>query len=220
MSLVENVVIAAAGMGTRLGAGKPKCLVEICGKNLIEYQLDLLRDVKSVFMVVGFCELDVIDFVSKLRKDVIFVRNPDFQHTKTLESYHLAAKLIEGNALFMDGDMIISPSDFSSFIGKTATSDFLFGVSDRISDDPVYADVRKQDANLIIDGFSCENQSGYEWANVVYMPANLMQGGKSNAFEYLQTLLPKPAAVLDRLEIDTRKDLELAEREIREGNLR
>lgn len=220
MSSVENVVIAAAGMGTRLGVGKPKCLVEVCGRKLAEYQLDLLKNVKNVYMVVGFCELDVIDFVGKLRKDIIFVRNPDFQHTKTLESYHLAAKIIEGNAIFMDGDMILSQTDFSKFIEKTARKEILIGVSKRISDDPVYADVREQEGELIVDGFSYEKQSPYEWANVVYMPAKLMKGGNSNAFEYLQTLLPKPAAVMNRLEIDTKKDLKLAEREIEAGNLK
>lgn len=215
MSIVENVVIAAAGMGTRLGAGKPKCLIDICGKKLVEYQLDLLKDVQNVYMVVGFCELDVIDFVSSLRKDIIFVRNPDFQHTKTLESYHLAAKVIDGSAIFMDGDMIISPSDFSQFMSETFDREFLIGVSERISDDPVYANVVQSGNSLTIYGFSYTQKSKYEWANIVYMPATLMRGGNENAFEYLQTLLPQSASVLDRLEIDTRKDLEYAERELK-----
>lgn len=215
MSLVENVVIAAAGMGTRLGAGKPKCLVEVCGRTLVEYQLDLLRNVPNVYMVVGFREYDVINFVSKIRRDVIFVRNPDFQHTKTLESYHLAAKVISGNAVFLDGDMIISSRDFSEFMRKSAEVDMLVGVSERISDDPVYANVNDHEGQLIIQGFSYLDKSPYEWANVVYMPADLMNGGTCNAFEYIQTLLPAPAAVIDRLEIDTRNDLEYAEKELR-----
>ncbi len=218
MSPVENVVIAAAGMGTRLGAGKPKCLVEVCGKKLIEYQLDLLKDVKNVYMVIGFCELDVIEAVGQLRKDVIFVRNPDFQHTKTLESYHLAAKLIDGSAVFMDGDMIIPRSDFRDFLRKAAATDFLIGVSQRISADPVYAGITSENGTLTIRDFSYEKVTSYEWANVVYMPAGLMKGGKSNAFEYLQTLLPRQAAVIDRLEIDTKADLELAERELSGNN--
>lgn len=56
MSSVENVVIAAAGMSTRLGVGRPKCLVEVCGRKIIEYQLALLKEIPHVYMVVGFCE--------------------------------------------------------------------------------------------------------------------------------------------------------------------
>ena len=217
MSVVENVVIAAAGMGTRLGAGKPKCLVDVCGRKLIEYQLDLLKNVKNVYMVVGFCELDVIDFVAKLRKDVIFVRNPNFRSTKTLESYHLAAKIINGSAIFMDGDMIFSPKDFSKFMEKTKEKDFLVGVSERITEDPVYADVFCERNEMTIHGFSYDRKIRHEWANIVYMPARFMKGGKGNVFEFLATLLPQPASILDRLEIDTPKDLEYAKQEIAKG---
>lgn len=214
MSSIENVVIAAAGMGTRLGAGKPKCLVDICGRKLIEYQLDMLREIKNIYVVVGFCEWDVIDFICRIRSDVIFVRNPDFQHTKTLESYYLAAKVIRGNAVFMDGDMIVSTKDFYDFTNKALKADVLVGVSKRITDDPVYADVREENGALYIHGFSYNKESNYEWANVVYMPAELMKGGKMNAFEHIQTLLPTRASVLDRLEIDTCADLKYAISEI------
>lgn len=216
MPSIENAVIAVAGKGTRLGARKPKCLVEVCGKTIAEYQLELLENVKNIYMVVGFCENEVIDHVSAIRKDVIFVRNPGFQHNKTLASYHLAANVIDGSAVFMDGDMIISPADFSRFLNQAAKHEILVGVSERITDDPVYADITRTGDELTINGFSYEKRSSYEWANVVYMPANLMKDGTCNAFEYIQTLLPAPAATLDRLEIDTKADLEYAKKELAE----
>ena len=43
MPAVELAVIAAAGLGSRLGAATPKCLVKIDGVTLIERQLELLR---------------------------------------------------------------------------------------------------------------------------------------------------------------------------------
>ena len=139
MQAVENVVIAAAGMGKRLGKGIPKTLVQVNNKMICEYQLELLKNVKNVFMVVGFCEDEVMDTVRKIRKDVIFVRNPDYRHTKTLESYYLASKLIKGSALYMDGDMIISATDFDRFMASCENNQLCVGISKRISDDPVYA---------------------------------------------------------------------------------
>ena len=216
MSIVKNAVIAVAGMGKRLGLGKPKCLIKVCDKTILEYQLDLLKDIENVFLVVGFCENDIIDFVSKIRKDVIFVRNANFQHTKTLESFYLAAKVINDNAIFMDGDMIIEPQSFKEFINISETqrevNDLVVAVSKRISNDPVYANVHSQENNMLkIYGFSYDKRSNYEWANIVCMPSNLVVSGMSHTFEHIQKFLPASAAVIDRLEIDTPADLQIAE---------
>ena len=215
MQTVKNVVIAAAGMGTRLGAGKPKCLIEVNGKTLLEYQLALLKDVENIFLVVGFMEDDVMNFAPKIRRDIIFVRNANFQHTKTLGSYYLAAKIIDDAAIFMDGDMIIEPNSFAEFLDaatKIDGDDMLIAVSKRISDDPVYCDVENHQGALTIRNFSYENKTPYEWANVVYMPANRMENGTSHTFEHLQKFLPTSAKIIDRLEIDTPEDLHDAEK--------
>lgn len=121
MPVVKNAVIAVAGMGKRLGMGKAKCLVEVCGKSILKYQLNLLRDIENVFVVVGFREKDVIDATVKIRRDIIFVRNPNFQHTKTLGSFYLAARNINDGAIFMDGDMIIEPQSFNNFMTTIET---------------------------------------------------------------------------------------------------
>lgn len=211
MSAVKNVVIAAAGMSTRLGFGRPKCLIPVNGRTILEYQLDLLKTVENVFLVVGFCEDDVMDFASKIRRDIIFVRNSDFQRTKTLGSFYLAAKIIDGAAIFMDGDMIIEPASFAEFLSAAGQSDdMLIAVSQRISDDPVYCDVTG-DVALTIRGFSYENKSDFEWANVVSMPAKLMSDGNTHTFEHLKNFLPAQAKVIDRLEVDTPEDLAYAE---------
>ncbi len=212
MCSVENAVIAAAGMGTRLGAGLPKCLVRVADRPIIDYQLALLREVPHVFMVVGFREMDVIEYVRKLRSDVIFVRNADFQHTKTLESFHLAARGITGRAVFMDGDMILEQESFHNFMEKAAcSSDSLVAVTRRLSDEPVYAEMKGEPENLQVEGFSYDKPSAYEWANVACLPAASVHGGTTHVFEFLSEMLPLSAAILDRLEVDTHEDLRIAE---------
>lgn len=214
MQTVKNVVIAVAGMGTRLGVGKPKCLIKINGKALLEYQLALLEKVENVFLVVGFMEEAVMNFAREIRRDIIFVRNANFQHTKTLGSFHLAARIINGSAIFMDGDMIIEPNSFAEFLDAASKADdkFIIAVSKRISDDPVYCDVEKSGQALTIRSFSYEKKSPYEWANVVHMPARLMADGSSHTFEHLKNFLPTSAKVIDRIEIDTPEDLRHAEK--------
>ena len=218
MSTVKNAVIAVAGMGKRLGFGQPKCLVKVKGKSILEYQLELLANVENVFLVVGFGEMDVMSFASKIRKDIIFVRNSNFQHTKTLGSFYCAAKIIEDSAIFMDGDMIIEPHSFSKFCDvamRSFSDELTIAVSKRISDDPVYCDVKEEgDGKLKINAFSFEKKSPYEWANIFFMPANLIENGNTHTFEYLEKFLPAKAAIIDRLEIDTVADLKIAENEI------
>ena len=214
MQTVRNVVIAAAGMGTRLGVGKPKPLIKIRNKTILEYQLSLLEKVENIFLVVGFMEEEVMSFARKIRRDIIFVRNANFQHTKTLGSFYMAAKIIDGAAIFMDGDMVIEPNSFAEFLETAAKIDdekLLIAVSERISDDPVYCYVEQSGQALMIHGFSYEKKSAYEWANVVYMPAGLMINGNTHTFEHLEKFLPASAAIIDRLEIDTPEDLRDAE---------
>lgn len=47
-----SVILVAAGMGTRLGAGMPKALVEVAGKSLAEHALDRILAVDQVSEVI------------------------------------------------------------------------------------------------------------------------------------------------------------------------
>src|SRR5690606_7919343 len=53
---VETAVICAAGTGSRLGVGVPKCLISVDGRSIIDRQLDLLVDVPDVRVAVGYRE--------------------------------------------------------------------------------------------------------------------------------------------------------------------
>ena len=53
MQTAQSVVISCAGIGSRLGLGTTKALLEIEGRSLIALQLDFFRDVEDVRGVVG-----------------------------------------------------------------------------------------------------------------------------------------------------------------------
>ena len=48
-----SIIICCAGMGTRLGIGTTKALINVYGKSLIERQLELTKDIDDVRVVVG-----------------------------------------------------------------------------------------------------------------------------------------------------------------------
>lgn len=89
MSTAKSVIISCAGIGSRLGLGTTKALINIDGRPLINWQLDLLKDVEDVRIVVGFQANDVIEQVKKYRRDVTFVFNHNYFETKTGASYYL-----------------------------------------------------------------------------------------------------------------------------------
>ena len=75
MSSSRTIIINAAGIGSRLGMNIPKTLVKINGKPLIYWILNALKKEKNIRIVVGYKAIDLIKYVSKIRKDIIFVNN-------------------------------------------------------------------------------------------------------------------------------------------------
>lgn len=115
MSPIEHAVISAAGIGSRLGLNKPKCLVEVGGKTLLAQHLERLAEIPNVWVVVGFQEELVIEQVRNLRRDAIIVRNPDFDRTNTLQSIHRVSRYLDRRFLAVDGDTFIENRSFERF---------------------------------------------------------------------------------------------------------
>ena len=88
----KSVVISCAGIGSRLGLGLTKALVQINGSSLISWQLKLFKEVEDLRLVIGFQATDVIEEVRKYRDDVIFCYNHRYFETKTGASYFLGAR--------------------------------------------------------------------------------------------------------------------------------
>jgi CTP:molybdopterin cytidylyltransferase MocA len=214
---VEHALIAAAGVGSRLGHGMPKCLVEVGGRRIIEYQLDALRDVPQIRIVVGFMEHEVMSFVKALRSDVLFVRNPNFLKTTTLQSLHVAARWLTAPCLILDGDTIYGEASMKRFLALCADGRPTIGVSSDISEDPVFASVEGKPGAEVVTGFSRTERTGYEWANLALVPPEELVDVRTHVFERLRGLLPVRAAVIERLEVDTEQDLKKAELALAEG---
>ena len=87
MSSIKSVVISCAGIGSRLGLGQTKALIKINGKSLIAWQLDLLKKVEDVRIVIGYQANDIIEEVLKYRKDVVFVYNHRYFETKPVLAF-------------------------------------------------------------------------------------------------------------------------------------
>jgi choline kinase len=70
-----SIIICCAGMGTRLGIGTTKALVNVLGTPVIIRLLHELSEYDDIRIIVGYQAESVIERVNKVRKDVMFAFN-------------------------------------------------------------------------------------------------------------------------------------------------
>lgn len=103
-----QVVILAAGLGTRLGRPFPKPLTRLStGEAILERQLRNLREALTdsvrITIVVGFKH----DLIMEAAPDVLFAYNEEYDQTNTSKSLLKALTLSsEGGVLWMNGDVV------------------------------------------------------------------------------------------------------------------
>ena len=214
MQAVEHAVIAAAGLGSRLGHGLPKCMLELGGMPLLSRLINTLqRHVEDIHVVVGYREELIINLCAKLHRDVVIVRNPEFRTTNTVQSMAMGAQGLTGKTLFLDGDLIIEPSSLHAFLDRAAKSPVLAAIAPSRSENPVNVELdpgHGADGETRIAAFTRAHGNDFEWANVVAGPARMLDHATGYVYEKLEEGLPLHAAVLDLREVDTAADLEIA----------
>lgn len=117
-----QVVILAAGMGTRLGRPWPKPLTPLAdGRTILQQQLDNIygtfgEDTK-ITIVVGF----KLELVMEAAPNVSFVYNESFDQTNTSKSLLKAMKAShEGPVVWMNGDVVFDSAILTRLAGYIA----------------------------------------------------------------------------------------------------
>jgi choline kinase len=194
-------------------------MIEVGEQTILTRLVHLLQDhVETIHLVVGYREELVTDYCAHHHRDVVIVRNPDFRNTNTAFSSSLGAKHLTGKVLFTDGDLLISPDDLAGFLKRAESEDILVGLTEPKSEQTVFANAVRSDGDITVQGFSREERSAFEWANIVTGPADLMNNIDGYVFEHLATKLPLPGYILNLAEVDTAADLIGAEEFVRSGS--
>src|SRR5215470_13897328 len=109
-----KAVILSAGQGSRLlplTADRPKCLLPLGPKSLIEWQIDILSrcGVDEVVVVLGFRATLVEAVLAKLARPELRIRtlfNPFYNVADNLGSCWLARNEMAGDFLLLNGDTL------------------------------------------------------------------------------------------------------------------
>ncbi|MFT6910079.1 MAG: HAD superfamily hydrolase (TIGR01450 family) [Oleiphilaceae bacterium] len=101
-------VILAAGVGSRLRPmtnRKPKCLVTVAGKTMLQYQIDayVAASISEVVIVVGYESDAIIDYCKHIKNiKVTIVENDVYEDTNNMYSLYLAAATINGRPFILN----------------------------------------------------------------------------------------------------------------------
>ncbi len=207
-------VIAAAGRGSRLGLGVPKCLVDVGGRTVLDRQLELLSPQADVRVVVGFRAADVVAEVARLGRRVRIVENPEWATTNTLASLELATRDVAGRCVIVDGDLVIDPTDFDRFVRVAGERpDPCIAITPAGTEDGVFVGTTGHpdaDGRAVVTDFRRSPSDDYEWSGLGLVAAAALRARDGWVFTALEGGLPLRACVVRAWEIDTPADLDRA----------
>lgn len=114
----SQAVILAAGRGTRMGrltGDRPKCMLEIAGRTLLEYKLDALPEgVEEVIVVVSYLGSVIHDrFGGDYRGKRLLYVEQDSPTGGTADALQEARGLLKDRFYVMNGDNIYDPKSFA-----------------------------------------------------------------------------------------------------------
>ena len=120
-------VILAAGLAKRLRPltdEKPKCLLEVGGKTLLQRTVDAMisASVKEFVVVTGYRENMIREFltVNYPLSIINFIDNVDYEHNNNIFSLWLAMQQLHGQeVLLMDSDILCDPEAVRRVAKKT-----------------------------------------------------------------------------------------------------
>jgi len=104
----KQAIILAAGMGRRLGAGRPKCLLDIGGVSILHRQLAAFRaaGIEQFVLVVGYAREQVRGHLAEQGGAIECIVNERFAETNTLYSLYLARERFGGGFYYANGDVL------------------------------------------------------------------------------------------------------------------
>lgn len=111
--MIDTAVLLNAGQGSRLlplTADRPKCLIEVGGKAILDHQLDALAaaGVRRRVVIGGYLIERLAEHLKARGDDVELRFNPFWSVSSSISSVWAARDLLEGNFAILNGDTVYS----------------------------------------------------------------------------------------------------------------
>lgn len=112
---IRRAIILSAGQGSRLlplTKTRPKCLIEVGGKAILDHQLDALfaAGIAEVVIVTGYLGEQIAAHVVPRGPKVRTIANPDWATVSSIGSLWVARDDLSDNFIVMNGDTVYEPA--------------------------------------------------------------------------------------------------------------
>ena len=146
-----KVIILAAGEGNRLRpltSDRPKCLVDLFGKPILEWQLDLFKkhNISDISVVTGYRK-ELITY-----PDITYFENPNYSTTNMVETLFCAKEKLYDSVIVSYGDIIFQPNVLEKLL--SSEEDFSVIVDE---DWEKYWNIRTSDPLTDVESLILEN---------------------------------------------------------------
>lgn len=128
-----TAIVLLAGGGTRIASvtDRPKCLLEVAGKTILEHHLDQwsLVGLRKVRVVLGY-EAHQIEKVLLRYEDRLEIEkfyNPDYKSLGNTYSLAMALNGLKTSSLIFDGDLVYHKDILQTFLDEKSPDQFLVG---------------------------------------------------------------------------------------------
>jgi len=146
-----SAIILAAGAGSRLmplTADRPKCMVELENRPLIEWHLETLREagVSDITIVTGYCG----DMLSNLGCRTVY--NKDWQETNMVESLFCTERYFTDDIIVAYADIYYQPNILQALIKSSEDISVVVDLKWRSYWEQRFEDPLTDAENLQLDG--------------------------------------------------------------------
>lgn len=148
----RTAVLLAAGCAKRLKhltADRPKCLLEVGGRTLIEHQIGALREngVDDVVVVTGYLASQL---EAACGPGVRYVHNPVYATTNSIYSLHLALPAAAGPIVLANADVLFHPDLLRGLLAAAHPDALLYEPALALGDEEMK--VRIEDGRVLAFG--------------------------------------------------------------------
>lgn len=229
----RTAILLAAGSAKRLKEltrERPKCLLEVGGKTLLDHQLSAMRlaGIEDFVLVTGFCAEAVERAAAG--PGVRFVRNPIYDRTNSIYSLHLALPAVKAGFVLTNADVLFHPRLLTRLLQDSAADALLMEPNRELGDEEMKVRieggrVRELAKDLTRGNYDGENLGVLKFSEpgarrLAREVARLVEAGDVNAwapraFSAMcgdHEIGAVPTAGLPWIEIDFPEDLERARR--------
>jgi HAD superfamily hydrolase (TIGR01450 family) len=123
-----KAVILAAGIGSRLRPItniKPKCMVKVAGKPILEYQLGAYAKagIEQIIIIAGYKSDTIREYCRKIDYcDIKIIENPQYMNTNNMYSLYLARDEIAGKPFILsNGDVAVDSTMVAGLVQNEAS---------------------------------------------------------------------------------------------------